>query len=101
MAQLFMPDISTIVTSTSSNGDWMPLLLKFCHMKGFYDLPGGRKVHHLAVPRLGGVLFMPAMLVGLCVALLLYTNGQEGIFQGQGNQNGYDEGNDDCYEANL
>ncbi len=58
----------------------MPLLLKFCHMKGFYDLPGGRKVHHLAVPRLGGVLFMPAMLVGLCVALLLYTNGQEGIF---------------------
>ena len=58
----------------------MPLLLKFCHMKGFYDLPGGRKVHHLAVPRLGGVLFMPAMLVGLCVALLLYTNGKEGIF---------------------
>ena len=43
----------------------MPLLLKFCRTKGYYDLPGGRKVHHLAVPRLGGVLFMPAMIIRL------------------------------------
>ncbi len=57
----------------------MPLLLKFCRTKGYYDLPGGRKVHHLAVPRLGGVLFMPAMLVGMVVSLLFYAKGFQGI----------------------
>ena len=58
----------------------MPFLLKYCRMKGFYDMPGGRKVHHEAVPRLGGILFMPAMLVGLAVALILYARDGHGVF---------------------
>lgn len=51
----------------------MPLLLRFCRMKGLYDLPNERKVHHNNVPRLGGVLFVPAMLAGLCASLLLMS----------------------------
>ena len=39
----------------------MPFLLDFCRKRGYYDLPGGRKVHHCAIPRLGGLLFMPSM----------------------------------------
>ena len=35
----------------------MPFLLDFCRKRGYYDLPGGRKVHHCAIPRLGGLLF--------------------------------------------
>ena len=57
----------------------MPLLLRFCRMKGLYDQPGGRKVHQHAVPRLGGLLFMPSMLVGMAVALLFYANGFQGV----------------------
>lgn len=57
----------------------MPMLLKFCRLKGYYDLPGGRKVHHCAVPRLGGLLFMPAMLVGLVVTLFFYADGLGGV----------------------
>jgi len=53
----------------------MPLLLRFCRMKGLYDLPNERKVHHNNVPRLGGVLFVPAMLAGLCASLLLMSSG--------------------------
>lgn len=55
----------------------MPTLLAFCKAKGFYDVPGGRKVHSCAIPRLGGLLFMPAMLVALAVVLLLYAD--EGV----------------------
>lgn len=55
----------------------MPGLLNFCKVRGYYDQPGGRKVHHYAVPRLGGLLFMPAMLVSLAVVLLFYA--KEGV----------------------
>lgn len=58
----------------------MPFLLKYCRVRGFYDLPGGRKVHHCAVPRLGGLLFMPSMSVGVAAALLFYGEGFQGIF---------------------
>lgn len=53
----------------------MPLLLHFCRRKGLYDLPNERKVHNNNVPRLGGVLFVPAMLTGLCASLLLMSSG--------------------------
>ena len=53
----------------------MPFLLQFCRKKGYYDLPGGRKVHQCAVPRLGGLLFMPSMAVGAVVALFFSVNG--------------------------
>lgn len=56
----------------------MPLLLRFCKSKGYYDLPGGRKVHTCAVPRLGGLLFMPAMLIGFSTTLVFYFNGAQG-----------------------
>lgn len=50
----------------------MPYVLRFCKEKHLYDMPNARKVHHCAIPRLGGVLFMPAMLVGMIAALTLY-----------------------------
>lgn len=44
-------------------------LLTLCHKRGLYDLPSARKVHQSGVPRLGGVVFVPAMLVGGAAAL--------------------------------
>lgn len=50
----------------------MPILLKYCKRKGYYDMPNERTVHHSNnIPRLGGVLFIPSMLVGMVVALVV------------------------------
>lgn len=48
----------------------MPFLLKYCYAKGKCDMPGGRRLHKQPIPRLGGVMFMPALLIGLSVACL-------------------------------
>lgn len=53
----------------------MPILLKICKLWGIYDMPGGRKVHDKAIPRLGGVLFMPSMMIGVLVALFFHLGG--------------------------
>ena len=50
----------------------MPHVLRFCKEKHLYDMPNARKIHHCAVPRLGGTLFMPAMLVGMIPSLMAY-----------------------------
>lgn len=46
-------------------------LLALCHKRGLYDLPSSRKVHQSGVPRLGGVVFVPATLVGGAVAAVV------------------------------
>ncbi len=55
----------------------MPLLLKICYKKRLYDIPNERKVHKILVPRLGGILFLPAMLVSMSAVLMfkIYTEG--------------------------
>lgn len=49
----------------------IPFVLDFCKKKGIYDLPNQRKIHKNAVPRLGGIVFLPSVLIGCCVAFLL------------------------------
>lgn len=49
----------------------MPYVIRFCEFKNLYDKPDERKIHHSAIPRLGGVLFMPAMLAGMIAAFIL------------------------------
>ena len=43
----------------------MPVLLRFCKKRGLFDMPNSRKVHTNHIPRLGGTLFVPAMLAGM------------------------------------
>ena len=43
----------------------IPKLLSLCKKKGLYDLPDERKVHSNAIPRLGGVSFVPALFVSI------------------------------------
>ena len=50
---------------------FMRPLLKICRRKGLYDLPSERKIHANHIPRLGGVLFIPAMLLGVTCTILL------------------------------
>ena len=51
----------------------MPWLLRLCRVRGLYDMPNERKVHQNKIPRLGGLLFAPAMVVGMAVSYLLMT----------------------------
>ena len=57
----------------------MPWLLKFCKKRGLYDVPDERKVHANNIPRLGGSLFVPAMLVGMSVALFFMNQQPDGL----------------------
>lgn len=43
----------------------IPQILRLCKRKGLYDLPDERKVHSNAIPRLGGVSFVPALFVSI------------------------------------
>lgn len=49
----------------------MPWLLRLCYKREIFDLPDKRKVHKNSVPRLGGIVFAPATLIGFLAAIAL------------------------------
>lgn len=49
----------------------IPLILNYCKEKKLYDMPNVRKVHKNLVPRLGGVAFMPSMILAFILALFV------------------------------
>jgi len=46
----------------------LPLIIRMCRYFEYFDVPDKRKVHRKPVPRLGGLVFMPAAVVGLFMA---------------------------------
>jgi UDP-GlcNAc:undecaprenyl-phosphate GlcNAc-1-phosphate transferase len=48
-----------------------PIVRGFAHGQGLLDEPGGRKVHRVAIPRLGGVAMAIAFAAGVGVAILM------------------------------
>ena len=52
----------------------IPQIMNFCKQKNLYDIPNARKVHKNAIPRLGGISFMPSMLLAFLLALLGMDN---------------------------
>ncbi len=61
----------SFLTSLAVTFIGMPLLLRLCKVRGLYDMPNDRKIHQNKVPRLGGVFFAPAMIIGLIMAFLV------------------------------
>ena len=59
----------------------IPIILDFCKKYHLYDIPDQRKLHHNAIPRLGGICFMPSMLLALIIALMAFgrITGEEKI----------------------
>lgn len=49
----------------------IPMIMDFCKSKGLYDVPNARKVHHSAIPRLGGVVFLPCVFIGCIIVFAL------------------------------
>lgn len=48
---------------------FIPLILNFCKSRKLYDIPDARKIHSNAIPRLGGISFMPSMLLSFAAAM--------------------------------
>lgn len=58
---------------TVSTAVIIPLIIAFCRKFGFYDQPNQRKVHDAAIPRLGGLAFLPSLGVSFLTVLLIYS----------------------------
>ena len=52
---------------------FIPSIIRFCKKKGLYDLPNSRKVHKNAIPRLGGLSFLPSMLMASLIVMGIYS----------------------------
>ncbi|MCD8296449.1 MAG: undecaprenyl/decaprenyl-phosphate alpha-N-acetylglucosaminyl 1-phosphate transferase [Prevotella sp.] len=61
--------IGVFIISTICGFLFIPIILNFCKAKHLYDLPSSRKIHNKAVSRLGGVSFIPSMLISFAVAM--------------------------------
>lgn len=57
--------IAAIVVSGVVGLILIPQILRLCKKRGLYDLPDERKVHSNAIPRLGGISFVPALFVSV------------------------------------
>jgi len=49
----------------------VPLVKKYCLDKGYFDMPGPRKIHTIPTPRLGGIAIFTAYFLGLIPGILL------------------------------
>lgn len=82
MTQYIIPILGTAILSAACGFIFIPALLKFCKKKNLYDVPTGRKVHKTLIPRLGGISFMPSMLISaLLILYLLSSNTVNGKIQ--------------------
>ena len=58
--------ISVFLVSTMLAGIIIPQILLISFRKKLFDEPDERKIHKGAVPRLGGLAFMPSIVFSLC-----------------------------------
>lgn len=65
--------LGAFVVSLISGLTLIPLVVSFCKKKNLYDLPNARKVHKSQVPRLGGVCFLPCMLLAFLLAMVVFN----------------------------
>lgn len=81
MSQNIIFTIAAFVISMLSGFVMIPQILNYCKQKNLYDIPNERKVHKNAIPRLGGLCFMPSMLLAFLLAMAVFgrVSGKEQI----------------------
>lgn len=82
MDNTIFPLITSFISAVIVTAVGLPLIIKACRYFKYYDFPDERKVHRTPVPRLGGMVFMPAAVVGLFVAswTQVLLGGEEFVF---------------------
>ncbi len=68
---IIIPFLTTLALSLLS----VPYVIRLCKKKELYDMPNSRKVHNFAVPRLGGIIFMPITAIGMLVGMTIFNGG--------------------------
>lgn len=64
-----------LIASSACGFFFIPGILSYCQKKKLYDAPNPRKIHKINnVPRLGGISFVPSMLVAFLIALITFDN---------------------------
>lgn len=63
----------------------IPRIIFISYKKRLFDVPDARKVHKTPVPRLGGLAFLPVILISLCVitGIRYYMNEPVGLPYGR------------------
>jgi len=71
--------VITFIVSFAVGLASIPVVVNLCKRYNLYDQPNSRKVHKVAIPRLGGIVFMPSMLIGMAAGfgVLNYVDGKE------------------------
>ena len=52
----------------------IPSILNFCYSRKLFDIPEARKIHTQAIPRMGGLAFLPSMLLAFVGAVFVAAN---------------------------
>ncbi len=73
MTEYILVVIASFLFSALCGFITIPLILNFCKEKRLYDIPNERKMHKNAIPRLGGISFLPSMLVAFLATTLTYN----------------------------
>lgn len=68
MSNTVLPLITSFLSAVIVTLVGLPFIIKACRYFEYFDTPNERKVHRKPVPRLGGLIFMPAAVAGLFVA---------------------------------
>lgn len=71
MSYKLLYSITAFAVSFACGMVFFPWIMDFCKRRGLYDIPNSRKVHKSAIPRLGGVAFIPSTLIGILTVALL------------------------------
>lgn len=80
MEQNYLYILLTFAVSAIFSLITTPFIVKICNERNLLDQPDNRKVHKLAIPRLGGTLFMPSMAVGVVTSLgIMYGGLRQGF----------------------
>lgn len=66
--------IGVFIISATCGFVFIPIILNFCKANRLYDIPNARKIHKNAIPRLGGISFMPSMFIAFAVALTVINS---------------------------
>lgn len=82
MDKTLYPLIASFLSAVIVTIIGLPLIIKACRRFKYFDFPDERKVHRKPVPRLGGLIFMPAAVVGLVVSswVQVLLGGREYVF---------------------
>lgn len=64
--------LGAFILSITCGFYFIPHIIKYCKTKGLYDLPDSRKVHKNAIPRLGGIAFLPSMFIAFILVVFAF-----------------------------